>query len=52
MGGYVNNRLFCVGAKVSVQFMSGGDNHRIPVPGVRAYKGGIHAAWAGFCRGV
>ena len=52
MGGYINNRLFCIGVEVSVQLMSGGGYYRIPVPGVRAYKGRGTDALAGFCRGV
>ena len=52
MGGYINNRLFCIGVEVSVQLMSGGGYYRIPVPVVRAYKGRGTVASAGFCRGV
>ena len=52
MGDYVNNRLFCVGVKVSVQLMSGCGYHGVPMPGVWSYKGRIPAASAGFCRSV
>ena len=52
MGDYVDNRLFCIGLEVSVQPVPDGDDHRIPLSGVRAYKSRIPAASVGFYRGV
>ena len=48
MGDYVDNRLFCIGLEVSVQPVPDGDDHRIPLSGVRAYKSRIPAASVGF----
>ncbi len=52
MGDYINNRLFCIGKIFFIQLVSDGSYHRFPLPGMRAYQGGIPTAPAGFCRGV
>lgn len=50
MGGYVSNRLFCVGEVFSLQSVPDGGDYGISLSGLRAYQGRLPAAPAGFCR--